>query len=77
MTTNRLILVCLVAFLYLLLWIALAVRFVPDVVDELTDDSLVKALLNVAISGTLLLIPFYAIWLFANSGRVGRNPPAL
>ena len=71
MTGRRIALTFFVAFLYLLLWIALAVRWVPDLVDEISDDSVLQALLNAAISGSLFLVPFYLLFMTAGLRRPG------
>ena len=72
MGNRRIPAVFFVSFLYLLVWIGLAFRLVPDAVEEITSDSVYQAILNIAISGTLLVVPAYVITLY---GLGGRTPP--
>lgn len=50
------------SFLFLLVWVALALRVVPGLVEDITEDSVYRAVLNLGISGTLLAVPGYTIF---------------
>lgn len=49
-------------FLFLLVWVALALRVIPELVDDITGDSIYRAVLNLGISGTLLMVPGYTLF---------------
>lgn len=51
------------SFIYSLLWLVLILKWIPDYVASITTDSIYQPVLNLGISGTLL-IPLYMIFVY-------------
>ena len=50
-----------ISFIYLLFWLVLAFKWIPEVVVNFTTDPTYKIVLTIGISGTLL-IPLYLLF---------------
>jgi hypothetical protein len=64
------------AFIYLLFWIAVAISVVPDAVRSATGDDVLRIVLNLGVSGSLLVVPLYALYRIASSDKSRPAPGA-
>lgn len=51
------------SFLYSLVWLVAVLKWIPDYIASITTDSIYQPVLNLGISGTLL-IPLYLIFVY-------------
>lgn len=51
----------LLAFIYLLLYLVILLKWLPDIVSNLTPDPIYQSVLNIGVA-VLLLVPLYLIF---------------
>jgi hypothetical protein len=73
---GRIAAVVFLGFIWSLVWLALAIVVIPDAVAEAADDDVIRVLLNIGISGTLLALPAYGLYRMATSGEAPSAPGA-